>query len=124
MVPYSLHRSIEKEAHVHWRTKQNYTMNKNVLGSNRDLMFELSSTFVPVWLTWMAHTNLPGCPSPSRWLPSPPLVKMETDRIRMKSDSDSIFYHILNRILMRIQIFSDTNAKWMPRIQILIRILT
>ena len=51
-------------------------------------------------------------------------LKMETDRIRMESDSNSTFYHILNRIRIRIWIFSDTNAKRMPRIRIRIWILT
>ena len=33
------------------------------------------------------------------------------DRICMESDSDSIFYYILNRIRIRIQLLSDTNTK-------------
>ena len=49
---------------------------------------------------------------------------MEMDRIRMKSNSDIAFYHILIRIRMRIQIFSNTNTKWIPRIRIHIRIFT
>ena len=36
------------------------------------------------------------------------LVRMESDRIRMKSDSDSTFYHILTRIRIQIQMLSDT----------------
>jgi len=33
---------------------------------------------------------------------------MESDRIRMKSDSDSTFYHILTRIWIRIRMLLDT----------------
>jgi hypothetical protein len=43
-----------------------------------------------------------------------PRVRMETDRIRAESDPDIIFY----RILIRIQIFSNTNARRMSRIRI------
>ena len=58
------------------------------------------------------------------WFLEQAQLRMETDRIRMESDSNSTFYHILNRIRIRIRIFSDTNAKRMPRIRILIWILT
>ena len=36
---------------------------------------------------------------------------MERHRICMESDWDSIFYYILNRIRIQIQILSDTNTK-------------
>ena len=49
---------------------------------------------------------------------------METDRIRMESDPDIIFYHILIRIWIRIRIFSNMNTKRMSWIQISIRIFT
>ena len=49
-------------------------------------------------------------------------IRMETDRIRMESDSASTFYYILNQIRIQIRIFSDTNTKRMPRIRIRIRI--
>jgi len=49
---------------------------------------------------------------------------METHSICMESDSDSIFYYILNRIQMQIRILSDMNTKRMFRIRIRIRILT
>ena len=35
-------------------------------------------------------------------------IRMESDRIRMESDPDSIFYHILTRIRIRIRMLSDT----------------
>ena len=47
---------------------------------------------------------------------------MEMDRIRMKSNSDIAFYHILIR--MQIQIFSNMDAKWIPWIRIRIQIFT
>ena len=49
---------------------------------------------------------------------------METDRIRMESDPDIIFYHILVRIQIHIWIFSNTNTKWMSWIRISIQIFT
>ena len=35
-------------------------------------------------------------------------LRMESDRIRMESDSDSTFYHILTRIRIQIRMLSDT----------------
>ena len=35
-------------------------------------------------------------------------VRMESDRIRMESDLDSTFYHILTQIWIRIRMLSDT----------------
>jgi hypothetical protein len=52
------------------------------------------------------------------------LVRMDSDRIRMESDSDITFYHILNRIRIRIQIFSNADAKRVARIGIYHRIFT
>ena len=52
------------------------------------------------------------------------IIRMETDRIRIESDSNSTFYHILNWIRIWIQIFSDTNAKRISRIRILVQIFT
>ena len=43
---------------------------------------------------------------------------MDSDRIRMKSDPNVTFYHILIRIRMRMRISSDTNTKQMVRIRI------
>jgi hypothetical protein len=40
-------------------------------------------------------------------------VGMETDPIRMESDWDVTFYHILIRIRIRMQIFLNTNTKQM-----------
>jgi hypothetical protein len=54
-----------------------------------------------------AAVRLP-CPGQGRL---PLGVRMEMDQIRMESNSDSTFYHILNRIQIQIRIFSDTNAK-------------
>jgi hypothetical protein len=51
-------------------------------------------------------------------------VRMETDRIRIESDLDSTFYHILTRLRIRIRIFSNPNAKRMSRIRIRIWIFT
>ena len=36
------------------------------------------------------------------------MTRMESDRIRMESDSDITFYHILTRIRIRIRMLSDT----------------
>ena len=36
------------------------------------------------------------------------VLKMESDRIRMESDPDNIFYHILTRIRIQIRMLSDT----------------
>ena len=47
---------------------------------------------------------------------------MEMDRIRMKSNSNIAFYHILIR--MQIQIFLNIDAKWIPWIRIRIQIFT
>jgi len=52
------------------------------------------------------------------------VVGMETDRIRMESNSDSTFYHILTRIQIRIRMFLNTNTKRMSRMWIHIRIFT
>jgi hypothetical protein len=46
---------------------------------------------------------------------------METDRIRMESDSDITFYHIFTRIRIQIRMLSNTmlsntDTKWMSRI--------
>jgi hypothetical protein len=49
---------------------------------------------------------------------------MDSDRIRMKMDSNVTIYHILIRIRIRIRILSDTNTKPIVRIRIYIRILT
>jgi len=49
---------------------------------------------------------------------------METDWIRIESDLDITFYHILIRIRIWIQVFSNTNTKRMSRIRISIRIFT
>ena len=46
----------------------------------------------------------------------------DSDRIRIKSNLNVIFYHILIRIRIRMRISSDTNTKWIVRIQIRIRI--
>jgi hypothetical protein len=46
---------------------------------------------------------------------------MDSDRIRMETDSNVTIYHILIRI--RIRILSDTNAKRIVRIRIYIQIL-
>jgi hypothetical protein len=48
-------------------------------------------------------------------------TRMEADRIYMELDSDSTFYYILTRIPIRIRIFSNTNAKRIPRIRIFTR---
>jgi len=45
-------------------------------------------------------------------------VWMDSDRIRMNSNPDITFYHILIRIRIRIRIFSNTNTKRMVRIRI------
>ena len=50
--------------------------------------------------------------------------RMETDRIRMETDSDNTFYHIFTRIRIRIRMLSNTNTKRMSRIRIRIRIFT
>ena len=42
----------------------------------------------------------------------------------MELNSDIVFYHILIRIRIRIQIFSNTNTKRIPPIRIRIRIFT
>jgi hypothetical protein len=52
------------------------------------------------------------------------LVGMETDGIRMESDSDNTFYHIFTRIWIRIRMFSNTNIKLMSRMRKRIRIFT
>ena len=54
----------------------------------------------------------------------PPLahVKMDSDRIQMKSDPNVTFYHILIRIRMRMRIFSNTNTKQIVQIWIRIQI--
>jgi hypothetical protein len=39
------------------------------------------------------------------------ILRMETDHIRMKSDSDNTFYHLFTRIRIQIQMFSNTNTK-------------
>ena len=44
-------------------------------------------------------------------------LRMDSDRIRMKSDPNVTFYHILIRIRMRMRI-SDTNTKRIVRIRI------
>jgi hypothetical protein len=49
---------------------------------------------------------------------------METDWIRMKSDSDNTFYHIFTRIRIWIRMFSNTDTKWMSRIRKHIQIST
>ena len=49
-------------------------------------------------------------------------IMMDSDRIRMKSDPNFIFYHILIRIRMRMRTSSDTNTKRIVRIWIRIRI--
>ena len=54
----------------------------------------------------------------------PLALRMEMDRIRMESDLDSTFYHILNRIRIQIRIFSDMNTKQMPQIRILTRYMS
>ena len=58
----------------------------------------------------------------SKWLtplstmfPLPPMflrLRMESDRIRMESDPNSTFYHILTRIRIRIRMLSDTMQNW------------
>jgi hypothetical protein len=52
------------------------------------------------------------------------LVEMDSDRIRMETNSNATIYHILIQIWIRIRILSDTNAKRIVRIRIYIRILT
>ena len=45
-------------------------------------------------------------------------LRMDSDRIRMKTNPDVTFYHILIWIRMQIQIFSNTNTKRIVRIRI------
>ena len=45
-------------------------------------------------------------------------IMMDSDRIRMKSDPDVTFYHILIWIRIRMRISSDTNTKRIVRIRI------
>jgi hypothetical protein len=52
------------------------------------------------------------------------LVEMDSDRIRMETNSNATIYHILIQIWIRIRILSDTNTKRIVRIRIYIRILT
>lgn len=53
-----------------------------------------------------------------------PEAKVETDRIRKETDPDITFYHILNRIRIRIRILPNTNTKRMCWIRISIRIFS
>jgi hypothetical protein len=53
-----------------------------------------------------------------------PTLRMETDKIRMESNSDNTFYHIFSRIQIWIRMFSNTNTKKMSWIQKHIRIFT
>ena len=53
---------------------------------------------------------------------TPKPLRMDSDRIRMKSDPNVTFYHILIRIRMRMRISSDMNTKRIVRIRIRIRI--
>jgi hypothetical protein len=42
-----------------------------------------------------------------------PTLRMETDKIRMESNSNNTFYHIFSRIQIWIRMFSNTNTKKM-----------
>ena len=56
------------------------------------------------WSKWLT-------PSLSTLFPLPPMflrLRMESNRIRMESDPNSTFYHILTRIRIRIRMLSDT----------------
>jgi hypothetical protein len=53
-----------------------------------------------------------------------PKVGMDSDRIRMETNSDVTIYHILIRIRIRIRILSNTNTKRIVRIRIRVRIFT
>jgi hypothetical protein len=46
-------------------------------------------------------------------------VGMDSDQIRMETDSNVTIYHILIRIRIQIRILSDTNTKRIVRIRIL-----
>ena len=74
-----------------------------------DIFFWLYGVHLRVRLLIAPHSSLPH-------------VRMDSDRIRMKSDPNVTFYHILIQIQMRMPISSNMNTKRIVRIRIRIRI--